>query len=541
MKKILAGLLLGVAANLSATNYYVNPLRGSHAFKGLSIEKPFISLDQLKKVQIQPGDSILLSTEGLHLGMIALKDIQATAEKPVVITAYDKAKGERKLARLEMESSLAGVLIDDCSHVHVSRLVITGNGALPDQQTEEAKMRCGVLVRATHAGTQQHIHLEQLHISDIFYHPQGFKQDENEVRTANGTSAYGFGIRFISENPSGQLHHLSVKQCNITNVGHTGIKLSGKNHNIVDFEISHNVLTRTGGPGMQASGVKDGHIYNNHVTYSGSDDDTRKWGRGSGLWTWGSDNVLIEKNHFLYANGPADSAGCHIDFNCRNVIVQYCLSAYNAGGFCEILGNNWNCAYRYNISVNDGYRERKVHNAFQEGKTLWTSGFVGKDKRFGPCHCYIYNNTIYVDGKNTARIAFENTTNGLVVANNILYIVGNVKRVKGDQYNPEKADGNEARDILIKNNLFLTLDNWNKAMPYHDEKPLLGDPQFTYNGGISLTDYIPQNTALIKNKGLKLKPMKGDKIGLKGGMTPHVDILGNVITGNPDLGAIELK
>ena len=29
----------------------------------------------------------------------------------------------------------------------------------------------------------------------------------------------------------------------------------------------------------------------------------------------------------------------------------------NEGGFAEILGDNINCGYRYNISVNDGYRE----------------------------------------------------------------------------------------------------------------------------------------------------------------------------------------
>ena len=43
-------------------------------------------------------------------------------------------------------------------------------------------------------------------------------------------------------------------------------------------------------------------------------DDTRKWGRGSGLWTWGSSFALISNNKFQNANGPADSAGCHIDF-----------------------------------------------------------------------------------------------------------------------------------------------------------------------------------------------------------------------------------
>ena len=109
------------------------------------------------------------------------------------------------------------------------------------------------------------------------------------------------------------------------------------------------------------------------VHSSGSNDDSRKWGRGSGLWTWGSSDIIIEHNHFLHANGPADSAGCHIDFNCSNVVVQYNFSAYNAGGFCEILGNNYNCAYRYNISVNDGHRVKGENRAFQEGKTFWLS------------------------------------------------------------------------------------------------------------------------------------------------------------------------
>ena len=67
----------------------------------------------------------------------------------------------------------------------------------------------------------------------------------------------------------------------------------------------------------------------------------------------------------MYANGPADSAGCHIDFNCDNVIVQYNLSVSNAGGFIEILGNNYNCSYRYNVSVNDGHRIKGKNNAFR--------------------------------------------------------------------------------------------------------------------------------------------------------------------------------
>ena len=119
---------------------------------------------------------------------------------------------------------------------------------------------------------------------------------------------------------------------------------------------------------MQFSGVTDGHIHHNKIDHSGSTADSRNWGRGSGLWTWSCSNIVIEHNRFENANGPGDSAGVHIDYNCNDVVIQYNLSANNAGGFCEILGNNYNCAYRYNISINDGYRVKGVNGAFQEGK-----------------------------------------------------------------------------------------------------------------------------------------------------------------------------
>ena len=38
-------------------------------------------------------------------------------------------------------------------------------------------------------------------------------------------------------------------------------------------------------------------------------------------------------------------------------MFQYNYSYNNEGGFAEVLGDNINCGYRYNISVNDGYRE----------------------------------------------------------------------------------------------------------------------------------------------------------------------------------------
>ena len=124
----------------------------------------------------------------------------------------------------------------------------------------------------------------------------------------------------------------------------------------------------------------------------------------------------------MNANGPADSAGVHIDFNCSDVIIQYNYSANNAGGFCEILGNNYNCAYRYNISVNDGHRMKGQNGAFQQGKTLWLSGFVGKgNERNGPFNSYIYNNTIIASEKIISKYAIDRASSGVLIKNNIFF------------------------------------------------------------------------------------------------------------------------
>ena len=38
-------------------------------------------------------------------------------------------------------------------------------------------------------------------------------------------------------------------------------------------------------------------------------------------------------------------------------MFQYNYSEDSEGGFCEILGDNHNVAYRFNVSVNDGFRD----------------------------------------------------------------------------------------------------------------------------------------------------------------------------------------
>ena len=75
--------------------------------------------------------------------------------------------------------------------------------------------------------------------------------------------------------------------------------------------------------------------------------------------------------------------------------------------------------YRYNISINDGHRIKGVDGAFQEGKIFWLSGYQGNKEPKGPVNSYFYNNTIYSDASIEAKFALDNTSNGIVIANNI--------------------------------------------------------------------------------------------------------------------------
>lgn len=523
-----------------AKDYYVHPLKGNDHNSGLSKEQAFKTLKRAIAIDFQAGDRLLLASGQTFNGTLRLIDKQGTEEHPISIATISwEANDELIPAIIDFKGEPNGILIEDCSFITISNIQLTANGHFSDSE-KNSKMRCGILVTNKQSKTMSNIVISDVTIYDVYYENSGFIRGKGEVKTANGTQKYGWGIRVINNNPKALIKDVQIKNCSITNVSHTGIKLTGNNKNIFDVNISNNTIKSIGGPGIQMSEVKNVHVSNNYVSHSGSPDDSRKWGRGSGLWTWGSSNILIEKNKFLYANGPGDSAGAHIDFNCDNVVLQYNISAYNAGGFCEILGNNYNCAYRYNLSINDGHRVKGVDGAFQEGKILWLSGYQGEKKpRKGPVNSYFYNNTIYSDSTIVSKIAIDNTSSGILIANNIFYLEGESKAVLGDQYKPETKNGKHTDHVFFKNNLFLNTESWPKETGIEDVSPIIGDPKFSNKGGLDPKDYIPENLNLIKNKGIDINLLPNDKYGILGSLKMEKDFLGNPIIGNPSLGAIE--
>ena len=529
-----------------ATTYYVNSETGNDNYTGLSPSNPFKTLQKANTIKLDPGDSLLLASGFEYNGGLKYFMMHGTVSKPIVISSY-QLESNTTINRpiINAIGRLQGILLQNCSYIELSNIEIYADakGSRSYVKQDKKQMRCGVIINVTKPGEYNSIYLDNLLVRDIYYEMPGYKRGSDEVKTANGTQNYGWGIRFITKHEQAVISDIRITNCEVKNVSHTGLKFTAKVKNgIRNVLIKNNIIYKTGGPGMQFSKIQDGHIHYNSIDQSGDNSDSRKWGRGSGLWTWGSNNVLIEHNRFTNSSGPGDSAGAHIDFNCTNIVLQYNFSANNAGGFCEILGNNYNCAYRYNISVNDGYREKGENGAFQEGKTFWLSGFVGKGKkRKGPFNSYIYNNTIYVNKDIASKIAIDKAASGVLIVNNIFCIEGGSKPVLGDQYKPEKGGNFNVKYVIFENNLFYSQTSWSDHMPIQDAAPIYGNPDFSNPGGFKIEDYYPRYESIIKDKGIPVPMIPFDSVGLTIGLQVSKDIIGNKIIGLPDMGAIELK
>lgn len=95
-------------------------------------------------------------------------------------------------------------------------------------------------------------------------------------------------------------------------------------------------------------------------------------------------------------------------------------------------------------------------------------------------------------------------------------------------------------NLVFTNNPFFKRSNWPEAANIQPVNSIFGDAKFYAPGSFDFVGYIPQEKALVQNKGIDIHLLPGDSIGLKIGLLPGKDILGINIVGKPDIGAIEV-
>ena len=513
--------------------YYVDAESGDDANPGTSPEKALRTLARASELTLSPGQAILLCGGQTHRGALVLSGMSGTAERMIGIGSYGNG-----MARIDAKGFESGLCLTNVGHVLVKNLEITADGGLQG----DYKIRSGVLVKTTaNQGMFSDIVLYGLDIHDVYYYDTGYERDPEDTLTPNGEGKYGWGIRgkIVQTSP---ITGLVVANCTIRRVSHTGIRLEGRPYS--DIRLLNNVVEEVGGPGMQFGYVTGGYVAGNRIDRSGSPEDSRNWKRGTGFWACFSKDVLAEKNVVSNANGPEDTYGIHIDMLNKNMVVQYNFSIHNAGGFAQILGGNGdsygNNCYRYNVSINDGWRLKGVNYGVNDGMVIRVNAHTS-DGAVGPYNSYIYNNTIYVDNGCNANISIEKQSYGSLIANNIVYSEREISlfQYPTDPVKTLQSSWLQDKESYWRNNLFNRQPAWAKVVfaPYFVSQ-LVGDPGFAAKGGLQVQDYIPSNREMVMH-GYSVAPLPKDAGGgIKGGLKVEYDILGNRITGD-FIGAIQ--
>ena len=564
---------------------YVDAIKGDDSESGLKKSKAIKSLGRLAQMNLTSGDQVLLKGGQTHFGTIELIGIADSdaKNKTLHIGSYGKEK-----ATIDFSGYPAGVYLHSSSNVTITDLKITANGSQGSDKhmfrTEDVNTRDRVGVQIVNRwhnvstkqnpGDMSNIIIYNVDFYDIYY----YNADDKDIPTnrpcrswSEPSIHYGYAIKGRNEAPNTKIENVVVEQCTVRDVSNMGVQLTGGKKNIFNnMKFSRCTFTKSGGPGYMFANCNNVILEKSKTYRSGSFDDSRKWGRGSGMWLMNCDGFLIEKNHFESASGIGDSCGAHIDHGNRNVTIQYCFSKNNAGGFVEILGKNRNCSYRYNISVDDGWRNTQKNDPEQSrqywagttaltlGTLLSVSGYTGGDF-IGPYQVYVYNNTIVSTDKRADGFinpfVFQITTSatGVYVANNIFYVpqkmyngwsehiktINGERQIKDKAFDFKKGVNNNgvlsiedmtaseilSKDVVIKNNLYKlydpkyprgesalpeTLNSAGEQVGYLDLNALGGDPEFANENGKSAEDLIPCNSAVIE-RGVKIEQLNSDK------------------------------
>ena len=409
---------------------------GNDLNSGLTIQNPIQSIQQLNTLTFSPGDSIFFKSEDTLTGMFWLKG-SGNINNPIVVDTY----GGNDKAIINGNGYQSCILIMNDEFISINNLIfynenshldslgnvklLPGFGGALNTWGSGKNVRFGIKIVATTRSLQGFL-LNNLELHHIFPSP---------TATQNIHKGYGIKIETQSDTTSLLLNTISniiIENCDLSFTGHYGIWIKSIGLNNIDSVKNSDVLIKncnfinTGGSGFVPNKSKNVLVENCHFNHTGSSLDSRMWKRGSGMWTFDCKDVVIQNNYFKNAHGPQDSYGSHIDYGNENVVVQYNYSFNNEGGFAEILGDNINCGYRYNISVNDGYREDPNNVSWnKKGKIFWISNYCGSGPRCPNTETFIYNNTIFVNDTLNPEIYFWPNIGDVHLYNNVIYVGSN--------------------------------------------------------------------------------------------------------------------
>ena len=535
--------VLLLSYSLCAQNqYYLSSSTGNDSNDG-SQTQPWKTLSKISNTTLGPGDTVYFKKGDTFRGHFVV-DGSGTEQSPITFTSYGNGN----------QPIISGSDHDDGGGDYREAMLVTNHDNMVfddlEIQNHRTISRSGVGDLVSF-GIRIEVSDSNANLNNFSFRNMIFKNvyalywvDPSNQNAFNDFEVSG--LTFISS-WGGIINNVIVEDSYFTDLQRIGVhikntmgKTSTKRN--TNFVFRNNEFFQIGGTCVLPVRTENCLIENNIFNQPGAKTNDKMIGRGSAVWNWYSINTIIQYNQAINAKGIMDSHGIHVDHSNVDTFIQYNYMQDCEGGFVEILGGNQRAVYRFNISVNDGWR---VHpNWVNSDHTIWLNDKIGGESGHPSIDSYIYNNTVVINksGNDAFDTAIDINGQNTRIFNNIFYATNGsgIGNQQGNYGDPNLMMTNNMFFGNIRNN-FKTLDsNRLEVNPvFYNEQ--IGDQYgFQINGS---SQAIDAGAAYTGNYAHPAIPVGASTIFTNVEEYPTVDFFGNSITGDftPNIGASNAK
>ena len=440
-------VVLLLSFSLCAQNqYYLSSSTGNDNNNG-SQTQPWKTLSKISNTTLGPGDTVYFKKGDTFRGHYVVNG-SGTEQSPITFTAY--GTGNQPVISGSDHDDGGGdyreaILVENEDNMIFEDLEIQNHRTTSRSNVGDL-VSFGIQVISSSAGTKNNFTFRDMTFKNVYglYWVDPGDQDAFNAFEVSGLT--------FKSSWAGIINDVVVEDSYFTDLQRIGIHIkntSGKtsdkrNTNIV---VRRNEFFQIGGTCVLPIRTENCLIENNIFNQPGAKTNDKMIGRGSAVWNWYCINTIIQYNQSINAKGILDSHGIHVDHSNIDTFIQYNLMQDCEGGFVEILGGNQRAVYRFNISINDGWRVNP--NWTNSDHTIWLNDKIGGQSGHPSYDSYIYNNTVVINksGNDAFDTAIDINGQNTRIFNNIFYAVNGsgIGNQQGNYSDP---------NLMMTNNLF---------------------------------------------------------------------------------------
>ena len=440
-------VVLLLSFSLCAQNqYYLSSSTGNDNNNG-SQTQPWKTLSKISNTTLGPGDTVYFKKGDTFRGHYVVNG-SGTEGNPITFKSY--GSGNQPVISGSDHDDGGGdyreaILVENEDNMIFEDLEIQNHRTTSRSDVGDL-VSFGIQVISSSAGTKNNFTFRDMTFKNVYglYWVDPGDQDAFNAFEVSGLT--------FKSSWAGIINDVVVEDSYFTDLQRIGIHIkntSGKtsdkrNTNIV---VRRNEFFQIGGTCVLPIRTENCLIENNIFNQPGAKTNDKMIGRGSAVWNWYCINTIIQYNQSINAKGILDSHGIHVDHSNIDTFIQYNLMQDCEGGFVEILGGNQRAVYRFNISINDGWRVNP--NWTNSDHTIWLNDKIGGQSGHPSSDSYIYNNTVVINktGNDAFDTAIDINGQNTRIFNNIFYAVN------GSGIGNQQGNYNDP-NLMMTNNLF---------------------------------------------------------------------------------------